>query len=162
RAGDESVARALRADRRFEGRDLERFGDDLLSGLRYLEEEGVFHRDIKPDNLGIRSSARGVQHLVLFDFSLAKAPPAQTQVGTRAYLDPSLGRDGRSEYDAAAERFAATVTLFEMATGRLPKWGDGSAPEATDDEVDLADEALFPALQRAALTQFFQRALRRD
>src|SRR5262249_19765071 len=110
RAGDESVARALRADRRFEGRDLERFGDDLLSGLRYLEEEGVFHRDIKPDNLGIRSSARGVQHLVLFDFSLAKAPPAQTQVGTRAYLDPSLGRDGRSEYDAAAERFAATVT----------------------------------------------------
>src|SRR5262249_45997335 len=118
--------------------------------------------DIKPDNLGIRSSARGVQHLVLFDFSLAKAPPAQTQVGTRAYLDPSLGRDGRSEYDAAAERFAATATLFEMATGRLPTWGDGSAPEATDDEVDLADEALFPALQRAALTQFFQRALRRD
>jgi serine/threonine protein kinase len=162
RAGDESVARALRRDRRFEGGTLLRFGDDLLAALLHLEEEGVFHRDVKPDNLGIRTSARGQRHLVLFDFSLASAPLPQTQVGTRSYLDPSLGRDGRRAYDPAAERFAAAVTLFEMATGRLPKWGDGSAPEATDDEVDLADETLFPADVRAPLTEFFRRALLRD
>lgn len=33
---------------------LERFGTDLLEVVDYLESEGIPHRDIKPDNLGVR------------------------------------------------------------------------------------------------------------
>lgn len=162
-AGDQSLAARLRKER-LELEQLQRFGDDLLLALQYLEEHGVFHRDIKPDNLGVVPRGRGdYQHLVLFDFSLAKAPLSQIQVGTRAYLDPFLGQHGRRQYDGAAERYAAAVTLFEMATGRLPKWGDGrTAPELCDGEVDLRDESLFSANCRDVLTGFFARALRRD
>ncbi|MCU0862890.1 MAG: BREX system serine/threonine kinase PglW [Planctomycetes bacterium] len=162
-AGDHSLAARIRKQG-LELEQLQRFGDDLLSALRYLEEKGVFHRDIKPDNLGVVPLGRGDRlHLVLFDFSLAKAPLAQTQVGTRAYLDPMLGQGKRRHYDPAAERFAAAVTLYEMATGRLPKWGDGrTAPELGEDEVDLRDESLFPSAAREPLTAFFARALRRD
>lgn len=162
-AGDQSLAARLRK-KGLGLEQLQRFGEDLLSALRHLEERGVFHRDIKPDNLGVVPLGRGdYQHLVLFDFSLSKAPLAQTQVGTRAYLDPSLGQGTRRQYDAAAERYAASVTLFEMATGRLPKWGDGrTAPELSTDEVDLNDEGLFPPSAREALAGFFARALRRN
>ena len=164
KAGEESVAHRLRRHGRFEIEQLQRFGDDLLSALQYLEEAAIFHRDIKPDNLGITARGRGDhQHLVLFDFSLAKAPLASTAVGTRAYLDPFLGAPDRRQYDPAAERFAAAVTLFEMATSRLPKWGDGrSAPELTKDEVDFRDESLFPSSAREPLTAFFRQALRRS
>ncbi|MFY9343388.1 MAG: BREX system serine/threonine kinase PglW [Planctomycetota bacterium] len=163
RAGEESVATRLRKGR-LEIEMLQRFGEDLLSALRYLEENAVFHRDIKPDNLGIAARGRGdYQHLVLFDFSLSRAPLSQIQVGTRAYLDPMLGQKGRRQYDPAAERYAAAVTLFEMATARLPKWGDGlTAPELSDREVDLSDEGLFDSSAREALTEFFTKALRRD
>ena len=34
---------------------LARYGDDLLSAVASLERHGVAHRDIKPDNIGIRS-----------------------------------------------------------------------------------------------------------
>lgn len=163
KAGDHSLAARLRK-KGLELEQLQRFGEDLLSALRYLEEKGVFHRDIKPDNLGVAPLGRGdYQHLILFDFSLSKAPLAQTQVGTRAYLDPTLGQGKRRHYDAAAERYAAAVTMFEMATGRLPKWGDGrTAPELTTDEVGLDDEGLFPPSAREALVGFFARALQRD
>lgn len=163
RAGEEALSNRLRKGA-LPLEQLQRFGADLLSALCYLESEGVFHRDIKPDNLGIATRRRGdFQHLVLFDFSLARAPLAQVQVGTRAYLDPFLGQGTRRQFDTAAERYSAAVTLFEMATGRLPRWGDGlSLPSLTDDEVDLKDESLFPAELRESMTVFFRRAFERD
>ena len=35
---------------------MRRFGENLLSALEHLEQEGVAHRDIKPDNIGITKS----------------------------------------------------------------------------------------------------------
>ena len=52
------------------------------------------HRDIKPDNIGVRSGKQRLQ-LVLFDFSLSRVPPDQVQVGTHPYLDPFLSSGGR-------------------------------------------------------------------
>ena len=31
-----------------------RWGEDLISAIDYLDEQGVAHRDVKPDNIGIR------------------------------------------------------------------------------------------------------------
>ena len=64
---------------------LERFGDDLLEIIAYLESEGIPHRDIKPDNLGVRPR-RGDRslHLVLFDFSLARTPDTASRPARRA------------------------------------------------------------------------------
>ena len=48
-------------------------GEDLLSVVNYLEDQGIAHRDIKPDNIGVGPLGRSDRlHLVLFDFSLSR------------------------------------------------------------------------------------------
>ncbi|HZN37428.1 MAG TPA: hypothetical protein VFD82_01420, partial [Planctomycetota bacterium] len=140
------------------------FGDDLLSAVQYLEEQGVFHRDLKPDNIGVGPVGRGDSlHLVLFDFSLANAPAHQIQAGTRAYMDPFLGTGKRRQYDPGAERYAAAVTLYEMATSSTPRWGDGRSDPAAAPGIELQlDADAFDPAVREPLAAFFRKALHRD
>ena len=146
---------------------LENHGQDLFEAVAHLESRGVFHRDIKPENLGVREDRgdrRGdrSRRLVLFDFSLSSEPLEKVHSGTPGYLDPFLGTGTRRRFDSAAERFAVAATLFEMATGGKPAWGDGqSDPARTSDEVHLA-ESMFEPQVAAAMMDFFARALARD
>jgi len=163
KAGNQTLGDRIRKEGAIQLEHLHRFGDDLLSAVQYLEDQGQFHRDIKPDNIGVTPVGRGDSlHLVLFDFSLASTSANQVQVGTRAYLDPFLGLRDRRTYDPAAERYAVAVTLYEMATGVLPRWGDGRTdPATTDVELSLEVEALDPSL-RDELGDYFHKALQRD
>ncbi|MFR9774011.1 BREX system serine/threonine kinase PglW [Nocardia sp. SC052] len=141
---------------------LERYGRDLLEIVAFLDGEGVWHRDLKPANLAMRPRPKDSRlHLCAFDFSLASTPADQLNAGTPPYTDPFLGPPQRTRYDAAAERFAASVTLYEMATGILPRWGENANPVATDDEVNL-DSALFDTAIADRMMTFFSRALARD
>src|SRR5438876_126015 len=84
------------------------------------------NRDIKPDNIGVGPVGRGDRlHLVLFDFSLSRTPADNIRAGTTGYLDPLLPLRKPPRWDLHAERYAAAATLYELATGTLPKWGDG-------------------------------------
>jgi serine/threonine protein kinase len=163
RAGVGTLANRLRVEGRLHLELLERFGADLLDAVRHLEEEGIPHRDIKPENIGIRALGRGDKlRLLLFDFSLSRTPADNIRAGTRPYLDPFLSLRQPPRWDLSAERFAAAVTLYEMATGTLPRWGDGqSSPEVLDCEVSLNPEFFDPNL-REAMVEFFGKALRRD
>jgi len=163
KAGERSLAQRLRAEGRLSLDWLERFGEDLLDAVRYLEDIGVQHRDIKPDNIGVRPIGRGdKERVVLFDFSLSRTPVDNIRAGTMPYLDPFLSLRKPPRWDLYAERFAAAMTLYEMATGTLPKWGDGqSSPDMLDCEATLNAEFFDPNLREAMLT-FFEKALRRD
>ncbi|HEX5542064.1 MAG TPA: BREX system serine/threonine kinase PglW [Micromonospora sp.] len=162
----ESAGRRTLAEELQEGRLaldlLERYGRDLLEIVDYLDGQGVWHRDIKPANLASRPRPKDKQpHLCVFDFSLSATPADQLSAGTVPYLDPFLGPPRRLRYDAAAERFAAAVTLYEMATGTLPRWGDNANPAAVSDEVAL-DPAVFDPAVADRMVDFFARALARD
>jgi hypothetical protein len=68
----------------------------------------------------------------------------------------------RKRWDLHAERYAPAATLFELATGTLPKWGDGrSEPSQVECEAAIDEELFDPAL-REGLVPFFRKALRRD
>ncbi|MCB1053327.1 MAG: protein kinase, partial [Acidobacteria bacterium] len=140
---------------------LQRFGEDLLEALHYLETMGLPHRDIKPDNIGeVEEGKNDERHLMLFDFSLANKPYEDIRSGTPAYRDPFLVK--RKRWDPHADRFSAALTLYEMATGHLPRWGDGrSEPALIAEEVHIESE-LFEPVTRLALTQFFAKALARE
>jgi serine/threonine protein kinase/predicted XRE-type DNA-binding protein len=144
---------------------LQRFGEDLLGVVSFLEEQGINHRDIKPDNIAIGYVGSGNKlHLVLFDFSLSRAPAESIRAGTPGYLDPLLPLRKHRRWDLHAERYAAAATLYELAAGpgKLPQWGDGvSDPSHLEDEATL-DTELFDASLRDSLTEFFTRAFRRD
>ncbi len=143
---------------------LERFGQDLLDALILLELEGIAHRDIKPDNLGVIERGKNKERrLVLFDFSLSRADATNLTAGTAAYIDPFLSERAARRWDLQAERYAAAVTLHEMATGQRPRWGDGSTdPILLDREIGptLMLDVVDPAI-RAQLEDFLRRALAR-
>ncbi|MFJ7158513.1 BREX system serine/threonine kinase PglW [Streptomyces sp. NPDC101118] len=166
RRREETVARQLRESGRLQIDQLEAYGDYLFGAVDFLEGESVWHRDIKPDNIAIRIRPNRTRELVLIDFSLAGYPAKDYEAGTEGYLDPFIGTLTRTAYDSHAERYAVAVTLHQMASGELPKWGDGSVlPRMTDPKQHpyptIAKDAFEPAV-RDGLVSFFERALHRD
>lgn len=166
RRREETVARQLRESGRLPVDQLEAYGDYLFGAVDFLEGEGVWHRDIKPDNIAIRIRPNRTRELVLIDFSLAGYPAKNVDAGTDGYLDPFVDIITRGSYDSHAERYSVAVTLHQMASGELPKWGDGSVlPRMTDQKEwphpTIAAEAFDPAV-RDGLVAFFRKALHRD
>lgn len=161
RAGPMTLGQRLREEGPLSLDLASRFGDDLLDVVRFLEEQGIAHRDIKPDNIGVGAVGRGDKlHLILFDFSLSRAATDNIRCGTAGYLDPLLPL--RKRWDLYAERYAAAVTLYECLTGVMPKWGDGrSDPSHAECEVTVEAELFEPQL-RERLADFFRKAFRRD
>ncbi|WP_394255772.1 BREX system serine/threonine kinase PglW [Pseudoclavibacter helvolus] len=159
-AGKETLAVRLAKEGRSTLGQLQRFGSDLLDAMVYLETKGFFHRDIKPANLGITPDpGTRKPSLVLFDFSLSDESVDKISSGTPGYLDPYLGRGVRKRYDRAAELYAVSATLFEMATGGLPWWANGnSQPMSPDDEPVVEPTAFEPAVA-AQFAQLFRKAL---
>ncbi len=96
-------------------------GVQLADALAVAHEQGVVHRDIKPQNLLL--DADGV--LKVMDFGVARLTQVGSMlteaglvIGTPAYMSPEqlLGEpvDGRSDL------YAAGVVLYECLTGGLP------------------------------------------
>lgn len=161
-AGTETLGDRLAKAGRLHSGLLSRFGEDLLEVVRFLEEQGIPHRDIKPHNIGVGKVGRGDKlHLTLFDFSLSRTAPDNIHAGTVGYIDPFLALRDPPRWDLHAERYSAAITLFELATGNLPQWGDGNNPAVVDYEATI-DAEQFGSSVRGALTEFFTQALRRD
>lgn len=163
RRTEETVARHLRENGRLTVDELEAYSEYLFGAVEFLEGEGIWHRDLKPDNIAIRVRPNRTRQLVLIDFSLAGYPAKDTEAGTDGYLDPFIGTVSRTNYDAHAERYALAVTLHEMASGEMPRWGDGSAAARQTDLPcpEIAADAFDPAI-RDGLIGFFRKALHRD
>ncbi len=165
-AGPKSLAKKIHEDGRLSLDLLQRFGEELIEVVNYLEDHGVAHRDLKPENIGIAQSSSGKLQLVVFDFSLCRTPAENITAGTHPYLDPFLSLRGSPRnpprWDLYAERFALAVTLYEMAVGTPPIWGDGqTSPAMLEVEATIASD-VFDPVTREGFTAFFSKALRRD
>jgi serine/threonine-protein kinase len=94
----------------------------LTQGIAAAHEQGVVHRDIKPDNVFLCRDGR----VKLLDFGVAKIEgqgPTQTLqgdlLGTAAYMAPEQGRSA-SESDARSDLYSIGCILFEMVCGVVP------------------------------------------
>lgn len=161
-AGAKTLAEKLKEEGRLSLDMLQRFGEELIEAVNHLESEGVAHRDIKPDNIGIAESRSGKLQLVLFDFSLCRTPADNITAGTHPYLDPFLSLRRPPRWDLYAERFALAVTLYEMAVGQPPVWGDGQTSPAMLDVEATIERDVFDPVTREGFARFFEKALRRD
>ena len=90
----------------------------VLEVLVYLHALGVLHRDIKPDNMIVRSG----RELVLVDFGSARwltgtQTYGSTLVGTFGYM-PTEQLGGT--VDATSDLYALGATLLHAATGKPP------------------------------------------
>jgi serine/threonine protein kinase len=110
-------------------------------------------------DIGVRPFGKNeILGIVLFDFSLSGTPVDNIRAGTAPYLEPFLSLRKPPRWDVHAERYALAVTLYEMATGKLPRFGDGQSDSALlDGEVTLDTEFFDPDL-RETMDEFFAKA----
>jgi serine/threonine protein kinase len=118
KSGAYTLAQRLRLEGRLSLDLLQRFGEELLIVADWLEQKGVSHGDIKPDNIGVGRTPSGRLTLIPFDFSLANTPVDNIRAGTPPYLDPFIRRRQPPRWDLYAERFAIAMTPYEAAGSR--------------------------------------------
>lgn len=104
---------------------------EICAALTTAHEQGIVHRDVKPENVMITHQGR----VKLMDFGIAKIQrvSSMTQtgmfMGSPSYMSPEQIR-GR-DIDQRSDIYSIGVLLYEVLSGRLPFTGSSTADIAT-------------------------------
>ncbi|MCU0663601.1 MAG: protein kinase [Myxococcota bacterium] len=99
----------------------------LLASLAHAHNQGVVHRDIKPDNMMLSEATGMGDHVRIFDFGLAKLLDAGPEanftatnmaMGTPNYMAPEQSQG--NPVDARSDLYASGVVLFELLADCKP------------------------------------------
>ncbi len=121
----------------------------VASGLEAAHNNGIIHRDVKPQNIII--STDGTAKVA--DFGIARAASSDTinsnVMGSVHYSAPEQSRGGFS--DAKSDIYSLGITMYEMLTGRVPFDGDSTVEVALKhlQEEIISPRELVPDLPRA-------------
>ncbi len=105
----------------------------VCSGLSAAHEQGIVHRDVKPDNIVIVNSRddenRPIELVKVCDFGIAALQNTRSEdldlsvgagyiCGTPEYMSPEQARGETA--DARTDVYACGCTIYELITGRTP------------------------------------------
>jgi serine/threonine protein kinase len=146
------------------------FALETLDGLAFVHEQGLVHRDMKPGNIFLESTAVG-ERVKLLDFGLARlvTPSSDAAVtrfgevlGTPLYMAPE--QVSGEAADARSDVYAMGLVLYEMVSGRRAFAGDemvvlqqqmvAPVPRLTDPELAPLDALIQRATQKDPVQRF--------
>jgi serine/threonine-protein kinase len=152
----ESLADRIRRKGALSESEVLTWADQLLDALVYCHDQGIIHRDVKPQNVIIRPDGQAI----LVDFGLVKLwdptdPRTRTAIramGTPQYAPPEQ-YDLTGHTDARSDIYSLGATLYHALTGQAP-------PTAT--QRSASDEAFKPprALNRRISSETEEAVLR--
>ncbi len=96
----------------------------ILSALQHAHDNGIIHRDIKPQNVLVNTNG----HIKVSDFGIARITNTKTiskkdvVIGSVHYSSPEQARGNVVE--ATSDIYSTGIVLYEMLTGRVPFVGD--------------------------------------
>ena len=130
-----------------------RVGSAVAGALAAAHQEGIVHRDIKPDNIFLHHEANGQEVVKVLDFGVAKVPEALLQtltmtgavVGTPLYIAPERLRG--EKFDGRSDVFSLGVTLYLGLSGTRPFARDSD--ELLDIVMSVMNEIPLPLLELA-------------
>lgn len=100
----------------------------VAQGISAAHEQGIVHRDIKPQNIIISRDGT----VKVADFGIARAASTETlsatAMGSVHYISPEQARGGYS--DIRSDVYSLGITMYEMAAGRVPFEGENTVTVA--------------------------------
>ena len=96
----------------------------ILSALQHAHENGIIHRDIKPQNILVNTEG----HVKVADFGIARIANSATLtkgdvvMGSVHYFSPEQASGQPA--DERSDIYSVGVVLYEMLTGRVPFDGE--------------------------------------
>jgi serine/threonine-protein kinase len=146
------------------------WADQLLHALAHCHQQGVLHRDIKPQNIIITPEGRAL----LVDFGLVKLwdpgdPETRTVMrgaGTPEYAPPEQYDLGSGHTDPRSDIYGLGATLYQALTGKVPPTATQRMaspdsfvpPRGINAEVSPATEAAVLKALEIAMDHRFQSA----
>lgn len=135
-----TLKRYIRRYGRLSARETVDFAIQIASGLQEAHEHHIIHRDIKPQNILVSDSGT----IKVTDFGIARAATGDDTISSSAmgsvrYLSPEQARGGYA--DERSDIYSLGITIYEMATGKVPFDGENTVAIAL---MHLRDEITPP------------------
>jgi len=111
-------------------KDAVHFTIQILKGLQHAHDNGIVHRDVKPQNIMVLADGT----IKVTDFGIARFARSDQRtitdkaIGSVHYISPEQARGEKT--DEKADIYSVGVMLYEMLTGRLPFQADSAVSVA--------------------------------